>query len=199
MRPSWVWADSTTWSSVEGYTCPWASTSFSQMAMASGNDPVASSSAARQEVAQSVVTGHGEPVLERPHKRVGGILREGHEALADVAGRRDVGLLAQNAGAAAIIGHGHDGARLHAQGEQRPDGDGSAGAPADDHRLQRTGVLIQRPQVRKRAAQGRERRRGRRIDAEGLGALLYAGHLATLPFRRRQRASSTLSLSRCTS
>ena len=50
MRPSWVWADNTTWSNVEGYTCPWASTSFSQMAMASGNDPVASSSAARRRL-----------------------------------------------------------------------------------------------------------------------------------------------------
>ena len=68
----------------------------------------------QKEVAQSMVAGHGEAVLERPHKRVGGILRKGHEALADVAGRRDVGLLAQNTGAAAVVGHGHDGARLHA-------------------------------------------------------------------------------------
>ena len=68
----------------------------------------------QKEVAQSMVAGHGEAVLERPHKRVGGILRKGHEALADVAGRCDVGLLAQNTGAAAVVGHGHDGARLHA-------------------------------------------------------------------------------------
>ena len=100
--------------SVEGYTCPWASTSFSQMAMASGNDPVGIFQRGQKEVAQSMVAGHGEAVLERPHKRVGGILRKGHEALADVAGRRDVGLLAQDAGAAAVVGHGHDGARLHA-------------------------------------------------------------------------------------
>lgn len=39
-----------------------------------------------QEVPQRVVAGHGEAVFERPHERVGGVLREDDEALADIAG-----------------------------------------------------------------------------------------------------------------
>ena len=104
-----------------------------------------------QEVPQRVVAGHGEAIFERPHERVGGVLREGDEALADVAGGRGVGLFAQHAGAAA----------------------------ADDHGAQGPVVGVQAAEVRQGALQGREGRRGGRVNPKGVGS--FAGFIGVRP------------------
>ncbi len=93
-----------------------------------------------------MVAGHGEAVLSARTSGSAGILRKGHEALADVAGRRDVGLPAQtlkrppsSAMATTALVCTPKESSVGWRPERR--------CPADDHRLQRAGVLIQRPQV----------------------------------------------------
>ena len=86
----------------------------------------------QHEVAQRVVASEREAVLERLGQRVVRVRSHCGDALAHVARRRDVGFLAQDAGGAAVVGHGDDGARIQAHGQKRAYGHGRAGAAADD-------------------------------------------------------------------
>ena len=148
-----------------------------------GERPAGIFQSREQKIAQGVVAGHGEAVLQRPHQRIGRVLGEGHKALADVAGGRGVGLFPQHAGASAVIGHGHHRTRLHAQRQQGANGHRGARAAADDHGAQGPVALVQAAQVRQGALQGREGRRGRRVHAEGVG--FADRHGPTRPFGRR--------------
>ena len=51
-------------------------------------------------------------VLEQARQQ-GRILAESDQAVADIAGRKDVEVAAQAAGAAAVVGHGDDGGQIH--------------------------------------------------------------------------------------
>ena len=62
----------------------------------------------KQEIAQRVVVGKGETVLESAGQRTRRVGRHGHEALADVAGGHHAHLLADDARGAAVVGHGND-------------------------------------------------------------------------------------------
>jgi hypothetical protein len=58
----------------------------------------------------------GKTVLKEARQERG-ILTEGEHAIADVAGRKDVELAAQAAGAAAIVGNGDDRGDVDSRGE----------------------------------------------------------------------------------
>ena len=72
----------------------------------------------QHEVAQRVVASEREAVLERLGQRVVRVRSHCGDALAHVARRRDVGFLAQDAGGAAVVGHGDDGARIQSHGQE---------------------------------------------------------------------------------
>ncbi len=136
------------------------------------------------EVAERMVARYGEAVFECSRERVGRVGRHGSDALADVAGGRDVGFLAQDAGRAAVVGHGDHGARLHPEREERADGHGGPGAAADDD-----GAQFARAVALDRADEGKvakrsERRGGRRVLREG--AFLHHGPTSP-PGARRAR------------
>ena len=119
----------------------------------------------QHEVAQRVVASEREAVLERVGQRVVRVRSHCGDALAHVARRRDVGFLAQDAGGAAVVGHGDDGARIQSHGQKRAYGHGRAGAAADDDDAQ---ALVARDDGL-RFAQCGERRRSRGVVGERTG------------------------------
>ena len=119
----------------------------------------------QHEVAQRVVASEREAVLERLGQRVVRVRSHCGDALAHVARRRDVGFLAQDAGGAAVVGHGDDGARIQSHGQERAYGHGRAGAAADDDDAQ---ALVARDDGL-RFAQCGERRRSRGVVGERTG------------------------------
>ena len=75
-------------------------------------------------------------ILERLRKRIFRIGGHGADAFADVAGRRHVRFLTQDARRSAIIGHGHNGRRFHAHGQQRANGNRRTRAATDNDSTQ---------------------------------------------------------------
>ena len=114
----------------------------------------------QHQVSERMVVRDGETVLERTGERVFRVGRHREDAFAHVARGRHVRFLAQKAGRAAVVGHGHHGARFHAEREQRSDGNRRARASADDDGVElvaagSTGRAGQRQIAQRREGRGR--------------------------------------------
>ena len=142
------------------------------------------------EVAERMVAREREAVFERARQRVGGIGRHGREAFADVARRQDARLFAQDAGRAAVVGHGHHGRHVGLKRQKRPDRYGRARAAADDDGLHGRRRIVQRL-VAHFAAKARERRRRCGIVGERHVTRNEFGHISgPFPRVRNRRAPS---------
>ena len=86
----------------------------------------------QHQIPEGMVVRNGETVLECAGERVFRVARHREDAFAHVARGRHVRFLAQKAGRAAVVGHGHHGARFHAKREQGSDGNRRARTAADD-------------------------------------------------------------------
>ena len=83
-------------------------------------------------------------VFERPRERVALVGGHRDEALANIAGRQNARLLAQNARRPAVISHGNNGRRVGLEGKQCADGHRRARAATDDHGPYRRSRVMKR-------------------------------------------------------
>ena len=158
--PPRVFAASVTWVSVEGYTCPRASSMRSHTEIASGNDPHASSSATSIKFPSEWLFAMGKRYL---NARVSGSF--GSAAIARIHLRTSPGGVTsassrKKTSRAAVVGHGHHSTRLDVEGEKSSDGNRRARAAADDDSVE---LVAARGMHRSR--QGQNRAAPRRLQS----------------------------------
>ena len=138
----------------------------------------------QHQVSKRMIVRNGEAIFERASERVFRVGRHREDTLAHVAWGRHVRLLAQKTSRAAVVCHGHHGARLHSEGEKSSDGNRRTRAAADDDSVKLVAAGSVGRAGQRQIAQRREGRSRRGVLDEGT-LLLHT----TTPGRRGARAS----------
>ena len=121
----------------------------------------------QHQVPEGMVVRDRETVLERAGERVFRVGRHRKDAFAHVARGRHVRLLSQKAGRAAVVSHGHHGARFHAEREQGSDGHRRTRTAADDDGAKFVAAGSTSRAGQRQIAQRRESRGRRGVLDEG--------------------------------